>query len=63
MHEDYGVYTREQFDASQHALRVRYENMFPEPEFTVLHLARNGLVRRFSEVFEPKEELQYALFD
>ncbi len=62
MHEDYATFTHEQLSEAQDALKTRFEQMFPEPELASIHLARNGLARRFRECFTPLVEEQDTLF-
>lgn len=62
MHEDYATYSQEQLERADKAMGERFKSMFPEPELIPIHLARNGLARKFSEVFTPLSQLQDALF-
>lgn len=62
MHEDYETFTHEQLEKAENILRQRFEVMFPEPEFSPLHIARNSLAKKFTEVFRPMMVLQDALF-
>ncbi len=51
MNEDYNVYTVEQLDAAEQAMRERYQKMFPDDEFVGLHAVRSHLSKMFSNVF------------
>ncbi len=62
MHEDYATFEREQLIAAEQAMRKRFESMFPEPELAPIHLARNSLARKFTELFQPLPRLQDVLF-
>lgn len=62
MHEDYATFEHEQLEVAERALSQRFESMFPEPELAPIHLARNGLARKFSELFQPLPRLQDVLF-
>ncbi len=62
MHEDYKTYSHESLEIAETALRKRFESMFPEPTLAPIHMARNALARKFSEIFIPQQQLQDALF-
>ena len=62
MHEDYATFERKQLDAIEQAMSKRFKSMFPEPELAPIHLARNSLARKFSELFQPLPRLQDVLF-
>lgn len=53
MHEDYETYTLTDLAESEDKMKKRFEKMFPDPEFSVLHIARHSLARKFEDVFEP----------
>lgn len=55
MHEDYETHTLEQLDAVEDTLRTRFEMMFPDEALAPIHIARNGLARKFSQLFTPLE--------
>lgn len=57
MHEDYNTHTREQLDAVEETLKTRFETMFPDEALAPIHIARNGLARKFAEVFTPHERV------
>lgn len=62
MHEDYDTLTRQDLVLAENSLRSRFEKMFPEFHFTPIHIARNGLARKFEEVFQPASSVQEVLF-
>ena len=62
MHEDYATFSKEQLIETESVMARRFESMFPEPELAPLHLARNALAQKFSEVFKPLPQLQDTLF-
>lgn len=62
MHEDYATFTHEQLETAERAMSERFKSLFPEPELMPIHLARNGLARKFSNAFLPLRQLQDTLF-
>ncbi len=62
MHEDYATFTHNDLEAAEISLSKRFESMFPDEFLKPIHLARNALARRFSDVFVPLIQPQDALF-
>lgn len=62
MQDDYDTHTTEDLRQIHTQLRNRYEKRYPDPELALLHLAREGLMRQFEQIFKPATSVQETLF-